>query len=84
MVYFVPEKDFVGGGVMSICGMHKTSKELKQIHGYDVIAVTLPNKLPLRQLPCNDCTNHMIVDKFLSPLSCENQSMCAKLINSSG
>ena len=44
IVFLIPEIDFIGGGVMSICSIAKVTKALKNIHKSDVILCTMPNE----------------------------------------
>ena len=42
IVQIVSPEDAISGGIMSFCGIYRLSKELKDIHDRDVIAVTCP------------------------------------------
>lgn len=44
MVFLVPALDVVNGGLMSICHIASRSQEMREIHGYEVLMVTLPGK----------------------------------------
>lgn len=44
MVFFVPAVDVVNGGLMSVCHIASRSQALKEIHGCEVLMVTLPGK----------------------------------------
>lgn len=43
ILFLVPEIDFVGGGVMSICSIAEITKANKKIHDSEVILATMPN-----------------------------------------
>ncbi len=44
MVFLVPALDVVNGGLMSICHIASRSQAMKEVHGYEVLMVTLPGK----------------------------------------
>ena len=44
IAFIVPELDFIGGGVMSICSIANITKENRKIHNSDVILVTTPRE----------------------------------------
>ena len=44
MVFLVPALDEVNGGLMSICHIASRSREMKPVHGCEVLMVTLPGK----------------------------------------
>ena len=44
MVFLVPALDVVNGGLMSICHIASRSREMEEIHGYEVLMATLPGK----------------------------------------
>ncbi len=55
MIFLVPAWDGVNGGLMSISNIASRSQQMKELHGCEVVMVTLPGKITISGFTQFDC-----------------------------